>query len=103
MAYVDGLITDYSSIGFDFLLVDKPIGFTLDDYEKYKNSRGFVFENPLEYMPGNHIYSLSDLLEFIKNVAEQKDEYKEDRAKVRSIAHNETEDYCQRIIEYFKI
>ena len=48
----DALITDYSSVYFDYLLLDKPIGFTVDDMELYIKDRGFIFNNPEEYMPG---------------------------------------------------
>lgn len=61
MGYSDALITDYSSVCVDYLIVDKPIAYTLDDYEVYKQTRGFVFEDPHEYMPGHHLYRFSDL------------------------------------------
>ncbi len=50
MKDVDALISDYSSAAYDFMHADKPIAFTLDDAEDYK--LGFLFENPLNYMPG---------------------------------------------------
>lgn len=100
---VDALITDYSSVAIDFLLIDKPIGFTLDDFYEYKKVRGFVFDDPLQYMPGEHIFTYDDLLKFIKDIEGKKDEYKEQRAKVRRIAHNETDDYCDRILKCFKL
>lgn len=65
----DALLTDYSSVYIDFLSVDKPIGFILDDYMQYSDDRGFVFDNPLENMPGNHIYNLEDLKMFIYEIA----------------------------------
>lgn len=103
IASVDGLITDYSSVAIDFLLIDKPIGFTLDDYDRYNKSRGFVFENPLKYMPGKHIYNIDDFYEFIKDISRGIDQYKENRTKVREITHNEVEHYCKNILEYFHI
>lgn len=99
----DALITDYSSVGIDYLLLDKPIGFTLDDYEEYKRTRGFIFENPKEYMPGYYILNLNNLYLFVENLCKGVDTYKEERTRVRKIAHNETDDYCSRIIEYFRI
>ncbi|MBQ9362594.1 MAG: CDP-glycerol glycerophosphotransferase family protein, partial [Bacteroidaceae bacterium] len=53
LAVTDGMITDYSSVAFDYLLVDKPLAFALDDYENYTSTRGFVFDDPLQYMPGH--------------------------------------------------
>lgn len=72
----DALLTDYSSVYIDFLSVDKPIGFVLDDFEKYADDRGFVFDKPLQYMPGAHIYNIEDLKVFICEVANEIDSTK---------------------------
>ncbi len=40
----DILITDYSSIWVDFLLVDKPIVFYAQDYAEYQKQRGFILD-----------------------------------------------------------
>ena len=47
----DALITDYSSAYFDYMLLNRPIAFTVEDIEEYRKKRGFVFDNPFEYMP----------------------------------------------------
>lgn len=39
-----GLITDYSSVFFDYLLTDKPIATTTDDIEQWKDMTGFAFD-----------------------------------------------------------
>lgn len=39
-----GLITDYSSVFFDYLLTDKPIATTTDDIEAWKGMTGFAFD-----------------------------------------------------------
>ena len=44
----DGLLSDYSSVAVDYLLLDRPLGYVLADYNIYKEKRGFVFEDPLE-------------------------------------------------------
>ena len=65
----DALITDYSSVYIDFLAVDKPIAFILEDYDEYNDDRGFVFDDPIKYMPGSHIYNLEELEAFIQEIA----------------------------------
>lgn len=65
----DALITDYSSVYIDFLAVDKPIAFILEDYKEYSDDRGFVFDAPLKYMPGNHVYNFEELKAFIQEIA----------------------------------
>jgi CDP-glycerol glycerophosphotransferase len=103
LPFTDALITDYSSVAIDYLLLDKPIGFTLDDFEKYKSIRGFVFDEPKKYMPGQHIYNLDDLFEFINNVSSGIDAYKLERKKIKALTHNETENYCDRICRFFDL
>lgn len=95
----DALITDYSSVAVDYLLLDRPIAFILDDYEQYKATRGFAFENPEEYMPGDHVFSLTDLKKFITDITENRDRYKNERARLIKEMQNPCTQYCKRIWE----
>lgn len=78
----DALITDYSSVYFDYLILDKPICFIVKDYEEYKETNGFTLESPLEYMPGMQISEMDELFEFINNLIANRDDYKEKREEV---------------------
>lgn len=80
MKDADALISDYSSAAYDFLHRQKPLAFTLDDATDYK--LGFLFENPLDYMPGHKIYNQSDFFAFIEDVIQGKDPYQKERAKI---------------------
>lgn len=100
LRYTNGLITDYSSIAIDYLLLDKPIGFTLDDFESYEKTRGFAFENPKKYMPGQHIYNYDDMKSYIIDIGNNQDKYKKNRKEIIDEVHNKCNDYCQRIIEF---
>jgi CDP-glycerol glycerophosphotransferase len=67
---VDVLITDYSSVAFDFALTDKPMIFYPYDYENYiKNCRDLYFDY-FHDLPGPFARKDSDLLELIKTVAD---------------------------------
>lgn len=102
LPHTDALITDYSSVAIDYLLLDKPIGFTLDDFNQYQHSRGFVFDEPRTYMPGKHIYDRDDLEEYLRCIKEDMDPYQQDRAKIRQMAHNKLDaGFCKNIVEYF--
>lgn len=101
LRYTDALISDYSSVAIDYLLLDKPIAFALDDYEKYKNVRGFVFEDPLKYMPGNHLYTYTDLLEFLDDISRGNDTLKNKRDEIMTDVHNVTNNYCMRVWEVY--
>ncbi len=73
----DALLTDYSGISFEYMLLDKPIGYVLYDIQSYY--RGFSVENIDEYMPGKKIKDISDLICFLKFVKQNKDDFKIDR------------------------
>ncbi|MGN0613862.1 MAG: CDP-glycerol glycerophosphotransferase family protein [Porcipelethomonas sp.] len=104
LASADALISDYSSAAVDFLNTDKPIAFTLDDVEEYKNSRGFVFEKIQEWLPGKEIFSLDDFCGFIKEVADNIDSTKEKRRKIseKMLKYNDGNN-CRRICQAFGI
>ncbi|KRN33439.1 glycosyltransferase [Weissella halotolerans] len=64
LAVTDLLVTDFSSIFFDFLLTDKPIIFFNPDAEAYQKERGYYF--PLESLPGPSFSNLTDLATYVK-------------------------------------
>ena len=99
----DALISDYSSIAVDYLVVNKPLAFALDDFEEYKQKRGFVFDDPRMYMPGHHLYNLCDLFHFIEDIANRHDVYLKQRQEMRKIAIVQSSNYCQELLDYLNI
>ena len=95
----DALVSDYSSVSVDFLLLDRPMAFALEDFEAYKAARGFVFEDPLAYMPGHHLYAFGDFCEFLTNVASGEDTFAAQRAEILPKMHNICRGYTKRIYE----
>lgn len=96
----DCLITDYSSVYFDYLLLDRPIGFAIKDIEKYCNERGFTFENPYDYMPGEVFTDGEKMLGFVESVFKGKDSFKEKRKQLNDIFNSYQDGQnCHRIIE----
>ncbi|MEG0692309.1 MAG: CDP-glycerol glycerophosphotransferase family protein, partial [Oscillospiraceae bacterium] len=83
----DVLLTDYSSIYFDYLLLNRPIGFIIDDIEEYNQKRGFVTKEPLELMPGEKMKTIEELNHFLETIGNHKDEYVEERARVNEIVN----------------
>jgi len=69
----DLLITDYSSICFEFSLLDKPMLFFAYDVEEYISKRGFYYEYQ-SFIPGNLVKTTNELVEKIvkKDFAEEK-------------------------------
>lgn len=96
----DALITDYSSVCLEYLLLNRPIGFTLNDMEEYNEKRGFVFDNPLDFMPGEKMYSKKDLIRFLENISNDIDEYTTERKRVNNLVNKYQDDKnCQRLLE----
>ena len=102
---MDGLISDYSSIAVDYMLLDRPLGYVLTDLESYRSTRGFVFEKPQEYMPGEKIYDLEDLKTYFRHMEAGVDPYKEERERLLPRMHTMPQKacYCQALAEYLNI
>lgn len=82
----DLLITDYSSIYIDFLLIDRPIIFTSHDLKEYQKKRGMLLY-PYEYWtPGLKAINLDSLVKAIEN-SFLEDPYKAKRKELRDIFH----------------
>lgn len=97
----DALITDYSSVGIDYLLLDRPIAFILDDFDEYDKRQGFIVDDPKKLMPGWHLYDLHDMENFLFDVSAERDLYGEEREEMKKIMHNPCECYCERICQAF--
>ena len=87
MPQIDYMIGDYSSTFLQFLLLDKPMAFVVPDFEEYSEKRGFVFENPKDYMPGELITTKKEFYALLKKWSENKDDYREMRREVKDKIH----------------
>lgn len=85
---VDLLITDYSTIYFDYLLMNKPIIFLPTDYDEYRKTRGFLYE-PYEYWtPGPKCYNQEKLIAEIKKSLCNKNYFENERIRIRNMMFN---------------
>lgn len=97
----DVLLTDYSSIYFDFLLTQKPMGFIIDDINSYGDKRGFVVENPLDYMPGEKIENLNELTKFLDDIKSGKDSWIDERKRINDLVNYDQEgNYCKKVLDF---
>lgn len=76
------LITDYSSIYFDYLLLDKPIIFFVYDKDEYTTTRGDFMLDFESSTPGTKCITFDALLEAIQNNL-LNDTFKQDRLVLR--------------------
>ena len=85
IAKTDILITDYSSVYFDYLLINKPIIFTPTDIEEYRKKRGFVLEPYDFWAPGPKAFTQEQLQNEIIKCLENSEYYKKERETVNNI------------------
>lgn len=88
LSVADALITDYSSIYYDYLLTDKPIGLAIPDIKEYSSHVELAFDNFEENVAGEYIYKFDDLIKFIKNVIDNNDITYEKRMEKKKLYHN---------------
>ena len=101
LSQTDAMITDYSGIYYDYLLLDRPIAISLDDYKEYSSQKGFVFDNPLDVLKGYYLYDIDDLMDFIRDVADGTDRTIQERKKIKNVI----DEYCdgnssQRVFDF---
>jgi CDP-glycerol glycerophosphotransferase (TagB/SpsB family) len=84
--------------------LDRPIAFTLEDLEEYKDSRGFVFDNIQNWLPGYKITNIDDLKTFIYEIADDLDSSSDIRHELFSKMHRYNDNKSsKRICDYFGI
>ena len=93
------LITDYSSVFFDYLLLNKPMIFYCPDSEEYLEKNGFYLNFP-EDLPGDYCENFEDLLDCISNPNEQIDYAKFKERYMKACDGNSTKKVVDLIESY---
>lgn len=102
MSSATAMISDYSSSAYSYLLLDRPIAFTLDDLQDYE--RGFVVEDFKKILPGELIYTIGDLLSFFANVSNDFDKHAEARSKMLDWLYDYKDgNSCKRLLEFLSL
>src|SRR5690606_23669416 len=104
LTITDVLITDYSSIFFDYLPTGRPILFYTYDLEQYQQERGLYFG--MEEMPGPSCATLEQLNTQLQQTLEQLagNNWQADaryRAAQQKFSPNEDGQATQRAVEFF--
>lgn len=81
LAVTDVLISDYSSIIYEYMPLNLPIIFYPYDYDKYVSLRGGFSVDYLNELPGKIVYNEEELLDTIENIDKVTKEYKTKREK----------------------
>ena len=80
----DVLITDYSSVFFDYANLRRPILFFMYDYEQYKHEmRDFYFD--IHMLPGPVLMNQEEVLKTLKNLPNMVDKYEKKYAEFNNV------------------
>ncbi len=100
IAHSAALITDYSSVYYDYLLLDRPIGVTFQDADDFSAKWPLFYKDIQKDLPGEKIFNIKDLKKFITNINCEIDSTRNERnnfLKKNGIKNNNA---CELIVEY---
>lgn len=87
----DALVTDYSSIFIDFLVLDKPVLFFPYDLEQYESEEGLYYKYE-SVTPGSISATPVELYESIRQVARGNDQFEVERRTIRDLFYDRIDD-----------
>lgn len=93
---MDALITDYSSVFFDFSLTRKPIILFLYDIDEYLHDRGMYFD--IEELPFQRVYTTDELCMSLTSGGYRGFDYRGSDYEKRFLA-NDTPDNASRVLD----
>lgn len=101
---VDILLTDYSSVFFDYLLLNRPIVFAPFDLEAYEKQHGFYY-NYGDITPGPKVTDWDKVIFEMKKYLLGKDSYRLKREKICKIfnAYNDSKNSRRAYKEIVKV
>lgn len=102
LADIDILLTDYSSIYFDYLILNRPIIFTSFDQKEYISRTGGFWDNFNE-RAGKHCVNWREVIQEIELLNEGGDYYEQKRLESinKIYKHVDTENR-KRLVDFFK-
>lgn len=101
MASTDALITDYSSVYYDYMLLDKPIALTLEDIDSFSKVWPLYIDKNDPHFVGVRINTTNELISFAKDIAAGKDILKTQREDANDIFNTVREPKaCENIYNY---
>ena len=96
---IDVLVTDYSSIYFDFLLLNRPIVFTPFDLQQYQLKRGLRYDDFDFWTPGPKVTGFNQWLSALGKAFCGDDGYAAQRIQINKLLNTyQTDDTCSRIV-----
>ena len=85
LSVTDILISDFSSIFYDYLALDRPILFYIENIDEYKQERGMY--HGAEHLPGPVASNIAELSSYVNDITNIRDKWKEKYDEVRNYAN----------------
>lgn len=82
LSEINILITDYSSVYIDYLILDRPCIFIPYDLEHYLENRGLLLDDYDFWAPGDKLETYRDFIDAINDILHGIDRYKHNRREV---------------------
>ena len=91
LSITDCLITDYSSVGYDYMLLDRPLIYNLYDYDYYVETRGVSYEPYESFCPGTIVRNANEMFFALENVVNGKDVSQRKRRELLPLFHKNSD------------
>jgi len=102
LRYIDVLITDYSGVYFDYLLLNRPVIFAAFDLEEYLRRRG-LYDDYEFYVSGPVARNWSEVIHYAREVIRNPKKYEDMRVEKNRIFNKYHDgDSASRVYEYLK-
>ena len=97
----DLMISDYSSIVTEFVFLKKPVLYTVEDFNEYKENRGIIFSNLDFWTVGPKATNIGSLIFEIKKLLTDKNYYKKERDYIYNLWYKDVKDGgCKEICKF---
>lgn len=87
LSCADVLVTDYSSVYFDFLLLDRSIIFAVPDLDEYRKKRGFALESYEFWTPDPKVKNFDEFLEELEKNIKDPEYYQKERRTINELVN----------------
>jgi len=99
----DCLITDYSSMHYDYLLTDRPIIYLPYDIKQYVRKWGGFNCDYEQFTPGPKPKTQREFLQWLEKFYEGNDNFAEERQRLKNTVHNYQDgNSCRRVYDLIK-
>ena len=88
----DMMIADYTSMAYDFLILDRPIVYNIPEKEEYAQKQGFVYHNVDFWMPGEKVFTFDALCCAIDEALIDPSKYQKERQDIIALRYDHNDD-----------